>query len=133
MTPHTQPEHLSPEHKRLLFEGLRQFNSKQFYLCHETLEELWMKEPGEIRELYQGILQVGVGYFHLIRYNHHGAVNLLELGVSKLAKFAPERLGINVAKLMSEAAASRQAIVGLGAERIKEFDIHIIPQIDFKR
>ena len=133
MSESTHAEQLSTEHAHLLLKGLSQFNSKQFFLCHETLEELWMKEPGEIRELYQGILLVGVGYFHLIRYNYRGATELLELGVSKLGKFEPVRLGINVARLMADAAASRQAVLELGTERIKEFDIHIIPQIEFKR
>ena len=49
----------------LLLKAVGQFNEGQYWECHETLEELWRAEPRPLRDLYQGILQVGVAFHHL--------------------------------------------------------------------
>ena len=59
------PENLS----QLALDGIEEFNRGEFYECHEYLEEAWMQEPRRVRFLYQGILQVGVGFYHLGRGN----------------------------------------------------------------
>ena len=46
----------------LVLKGIEEFNKGEFYECHEYLEEAWMQEPHRVRFLYQGILQVGVGF-----------------------------------------------------------------------
>ncbi len=57
-----------------LIRGLAQFNAGEYWECHETLEVLWRADPRPIRALYQGILQVGVAFYHLHRGNYNGAV-----------------------------------------------------------
>jgi len=42
-----------------LVEGIGQFNRGDYYECHETLEGIRRDEPGKIRDLYKGILQIG--------------------------------------------------------------------------
>lgn len=91
----------SPE----LLLGIRQFNEGEYWECHETLEEIWAREPGDIRYLYQGILLVGVGLLHLRRGNHHGAVAKLTSGLELLAVFEPLCLGIDVGSLRRDARA----------------------------
>ena len=61
----------------LLIQGVQEFNSGLYYECHETLEELWLQERAAVRELYQGILQVGVALYKQRQANYRGAVNLL--------------------------------------------------------
>ena len=53
--------------------GIEQFNRGEFYEQHETLEEEWLAERDPVRYLYQGILQIGVGFEHLRRGNPTGA------------------------------------------------------------
>jgi predicted metal-dependent hydrolase len=53
--------------------GLEMFNSGRYFEAHEELETAWRREKGPIRDLYRGILQVGVGYFHIQRKNYLGA------------------------------------------------------------
>jgi len=65
-----------------LLAGIELFNAREFYECHEVLEEIWLAEPERIRTLYQGILQVGVAFYHLGRGNFRGATSLLETGIS---------------------------------------------------
>ena len=48
----------------LLLKGIEQFNRGEFFAQHETLEELWRAETRDVRYLYQGILQIGVGLHH---------------------------------------------------------------------
>src|SRR3989337_3945594 len=70
--------------------------------CREYLEEAWMQEPGRVRFLYQGILQVGVGFYHQQNGNWRGATGLLRNGTVRLKEFEPETLGIDVARLVRE-------------------------------
>ena len=94
--------------------GVHMFNAGEYFEQHEVLEELWRAEPGPIRELYQGILQVGVGCYHLQRGNYHGAVTLLDRGLTRLATVAPDAAGIDVAGLMSQARRLRQRLAAHG-------------------
>ena len=48
-----------------LLEGVEQFNRGEYFEQHETLELLWRAETRSVRRLYQGILQVGVAFYHL--------------------------------------------------------------------
>jgi hypothetical protein len=52
-----------------LRQGIEEFNRGQFFEQHETLELEWIEEADPVRYLYQGILQVGVGFEHLRRGN----------------------------------------------------------------
>jgi len=115
-----------------LIKAIEEFNRHQFFECHETLEEIWRAEPGPIRRFYQGILQVGVGFHHLLhRKNHHGATHSLEIGIEKLRDFPPNCLGVDVSRLIAEAEACRQALLPLGPERLHEFDTGHIPIIRY--
>ncbi len=72
-----------------ILEGIRQFNRGDYYDCHETLEEIWMHEHGEIRDFYKGILQIGVAIYHAKRSNLKGAIRLVSSGMDLLSPFAP--------------------------------------------
>ncbi len=86
-----------------LLEGIRQFNRGEYYECHETLEQLWREETREIRDLYKGILQIGVAAFHAQRSNLKGAARLVLSGMELLSGFAPECMKIDVEHLLQSA------------------------------
>jgi predicted metal-dependent hydrolase len=115
----------------LLLEGVRLFNETRWFEAHEVLERAWLDEPTALRLLYQGILQVGVGLHHARRGNLRGALSLLDRGMSRLARFEPERLGIDVARLVRDAAAARRALAAPGG--LDAFDwsapprVHLLP------
>jgi uncharacterized protein len=119
----------SPE---LLLEGIRQFNRGEFFEQHETLEELWMDEPDDIRYLYQGILQVGVGFHHLERGNYRGAVAKLRTGIERLEWFAPACQGVQLDAFLVEAKRCLETLLALGPERVSEFDRALIPRIQIR-
>ena len=114
----------------LVLEGIEEFNRGEFFECHEYLEEAWMQESGRFRYLYQGILQVGVGFYHLENGNWRGATGLLRNGTIRLKEFEPVTLGVDVAKLVRESERCLQELESLGRERISEFDVSQIPKVE---
>jgi predicted metal-dependent hydrolase len=115
----------------LALKGIEEFNRGEFYQCHEYLEEAWMQEPQRVRFLYQGILQVGVGFYHQQNGNWRGATGLLRNGTHRLKEFEPETLGIDVAKLVRECERCLEELEGLGREQVREFDQSLIPKVEF--
>lgn len=116
---------------QLVLRGIEEFNAGEFYECHEYLEEAWMQEPRRVRFLYQGILQVGVGFYHLKNGNWRGATGLIRNGTVRLKEFEPESLGIDVAGLVRECEACLRELEALGRERVREFDVTRIPKVSF--
>jgi predicted metal-dependent hydrolase len=115
----------------LVLKGIEEFNKGEFYECHEYLEEAWMREPNRVRFLYQGILQVGVGFYHLKNGNWRGATGLLRNGTARLKEFEPTTLGIDVARLVRECERCLKELEELGRERVREFDPSTVPQVRF--
>lgn len=58
-----------------------------------------------MRDLYHGILQIGVGCHHWRAGNRHGARTLLRKGIGHLGPFAPACLGVDVGALVRDATA----------------------------
>lgn len=87
-----------------LLEGIRLFNEGLFFECHEEIEHEWHAEAGEIRNLYQGILQIGVGFHHASNGNLRGARLLLTDGLDKLGRFLPVCMSIDTQSLWDESA-----------------------------
>jgi predicted metal-dependent hydrolase len=115
-----------------LFQAIEQFNRREFFECHETLEKIWLEEPGEVRHLYQGILQVGVGFYHAIkRKNYWGATSLLQKGIDCLRPFTPMYFGIDLVGLIATTTRALEQILAIGPEDIEKFDTGYIPQICF--
>ena len=115
----------------LALKGIEEFNRGEFYECHEYLEEAWMQEPRRVRFLYQGILQVGVGFYHQQNGNWRGATGLLRNGTQRLKEFEPDTLGIDVAKLVRECERCLEELEELGREQVHEFDQSLIPTVKF--
>ncbi|MBI2848931.1 MAG: DUF309 domain-containing protein [Chloroflexi bacterium] len=115
----------------LLIKGIEEFNRGQFFECHDTLEELWRLEKGPVRSFYQGILQIGVAFYQLLRGNYRGAVKLLDSGLELLEPFGPRFMGVEVGELLDEAGRCRDLLLQLGPERINAFDRVLLPQIAY--
>jgi hypothetical protein len=110
-----------------LLDGIRLFNQARWFEAHEVLEQAWLAEPTPLRLLYQGILQVGVGLHHARNGNLPGALSLLDRGMSLLARFEPERLGVDVARLVGDAAAARRALAAPGG--LDAYDWTLAPRV----
>ncbi len=114
-----------------LLRGLAQFNAGEYWECHETLEVLWRADSRPIRALYQGILQVGVAFYHLRRGNYNGAVKLLRRGLPRLTSLPAICQGVAVAELARAGQAVHDRVVELGPERLGEFALGALPRISW--
>jgi predicted metal-dependent hydrolase len=103
-------------------EAIALFNAGEFYRQHDLLEALWRSEPRPVRALYQGILQVGVGYYQVTRGNAQGAAKMLVRAARQLAPLPDVCQGVDVARLRADAARVLAELRRLGAARVGELD-----------
>jgi predicted metal-dependent hydrolase len=109
--------------------GIEQFNRGEYFEQHETLELLWRAERRDVRYLYQGILQIGVAFYHLRRLNHHGTIYMLTRGPGYLRPFVPACQGVDVVALLEAAATARAEVERLGPDRLAQFDWRLAPRV----
>ena len=113
-----------------LLKAIHEFNAGEFFEQHETLELLWRVTPGELRHLYEGILQVGVGMHHLlVNHNFHGAAVKLDHGIRLLEAFPEVCHGVDVARLRRDASRARAQLVALGPDALGEFPPDMVPRV----
>jgi predicted metal-dependent hydrolase len=112
-----------------LLRGIELFNERAYFECHEVLETVWNQERDPVRTLYKGILQVGVGCYHLLRRNYKGALIKLQTGADYLEPFAPVCREVDVARLIAEARRLREAVAAAGPEGTEQVDRALLPII----
>ena len=112
-----------------LLHGIDQFNRQEFFEQHETLEGIWIHEPDAVRYLYQGILQVGVGFYHWRRGNWKGAVAKLGHGLAKLESYRPACMTIDVERLVRETEALRMELEARGPGDLAPFPPARLPRV----
>jgi predicted metal-dependent hydrolase len=101
-------------------EAIAQFNSGDYYACHDTLESIWNDAWQSDRAFYQGILQIAVGLYHLKSQNWHGAAILLGEGTSSLQAYLPDYQSIDVEALLTDSLLILQKVQTNGKEGIAE-------------
>lgn len=99
--------------------AIDQFNQRDFYACHDTLEAIWLEADPDDKAFYQGILQIAVGLYHLSHLNWRGAAILLGEGLNRLAKYEPDEGGIAIDALSESAAVILQAVQRAGPEGVE--------------
>ncbi|AFZ47025.1 protein of unknown function DUF309 [Cyanobacterium stanieri PCC 7202] len=103
-----------------LTQGIKQLNQKEFYACHDTLEEIWMEAPETEKKFYQGILQIAVGCYHLSNNNWRGAVILLGEGIYKLTEFEPTYYNLDILSFTNASHALLVALQNIDPNKTKE-------------
>ncbi len=111
--------------------GFEAFTREQFFEQHETLEDAWIAETDPIRYLYQGILQVGVGLYHLGRGNLYGAERLMARGLALLQPFRPRCMGVDVERFVADSERCLETVRALTPESLERFDPSLIPKVHF--
>ncbi|MCC9077527.1 DUF309 domain-containing protein [Litorilinea aerophila] len=135
VTRHVQPpvrypegwDDVLPEEARA---GVEAFNQGHFFEQHEHFEEAWLAEPRPIREMYQGILQVGVAFLLIQRGKWNGALKMFRRGLPRLRGLPDVCQGIHIGKLRAQAEAIHREITALGPKRLAEFDPARFPKIE---
>lgn len=112
-------------------QGVDAFNRGDYFEQHEYFEAAWMAEPRTVRDMYQGVLQVGVAYLQIERNNWPGAIKMLRRGLPRLRTLPPICQGLDIAAFRNRAWEIHAEIVALGPERLHEFDQEKFPRIVF--
>lgn len=118
------PPHLQAEFRL----GIEQYNNREFFDCHESLESVWKQYLETDRELIQGIIQVAVAYYHLERDNFEGCRKLLSRGLGRLRKYRPSHLGLNMENFVAKVEADYRL---LESEVCLEKDRFAVPKLQF--
>jgi predicted metal-dependent hydrolase len=86
------------------------FNAREFFACHEVLEEAWTPERSPRRLFLQSLIHVAVGLYHAERGNLVGASRQLRKALRKLSGYLPEYEGVDTGRLYREASDALAAI-----------------------
>jgi len=98
--------------------GIRLFNERQFFECHEVLEDEWRREREPRRLFLQALIHIAVGCLHFERGNPAGARGQFRKGLRKLRAYLPSCEGMDTARLHAETTAVLHRIEA-GAEAIE--------------
>ncbi|HEY8736803.1 MAG TPA: DUF309 domain-containing protein [Candidatus Dormibacteraeota bacterium] len=93
------------------------------------MEGIWIAETDAVRYLYQGILQVGVGFHHWRKRNGHGAVTKLRQGLEKLEPYRPSCMTIDVERLVRETSVLLADLQRRGREDLPPFPPSGLPSV----
>ena len=105
-----------------VLKGIEEFNRREFFESHETLEDAWNEENGALRVFYQGVIQIAVGCAHIQRGNYEGATHLLARGQAKVEETLVADPGMDAPGFLKAVAACETHLRELGPGRIAEFD-----------
>jgi uncharacterized protein len=118
-------------------QGINEFNTGEYYACHDTLEALWMDSIDPDKKFYQGVLQIAVACYHLHNRNWRGAVTLLGEGIGRLPYYQPIYAGIDVTQLIQDSRNLLTTLQSIGIEGTDDFvdrlaeDSSILPKVHF--
>ena len=112
--------------------GLLAFNQGRFFDQHEYLELAWNEETRPVRDVYQGILQVGVAFLQIERGNRRGALKLFRRGLPKLRGVADVCQGIKVGVFRTKAEQIHRALSALDPEQPVETSGISFPDVEFE-
>jgi len=109
---------LHPEARK----GIDLFNLGEFYKAHDPLELAWMDTSPPERDLYQGILQIGLAYFQISQGNYRGTIKMFIRGQRNLEPLGKTLLGVDITKLLADAKI-------LGQSHLHELDKGLIKRV----
>jgi predicted metal-dependent hydrolase len=95
------------EHDReaLFARGIELFNTREFFECHEVLEEIWTPTVQPERWFLQSLIHFAVGFYHHQRGNTVGAVRQLRKGLRKIEGYLPAWGGVDTGAIESKVRA----------------------------
>jgi predicted metal-dependent hydrolase len=108
-----------------ILHGIQLFNTRQFFVCHEVLEEVWTPERGPRRLFLQSLIHLAVGLYHWEQRNPEGATRQFRKGLRKLALYLPVCEGIDTARLHADSLRALEAIES-GAQDLPFPAIHLL-------
>ena len=91
--------------------GVELFNRREFFECHEALEEIWTPARGPERLFLQALIHFAVGFYHYQRGNREGAARQLRKGLQKIVSYLPQFAGVDTRKLHGQMARRLRTVI----------------------
>ena len=89
--------------------GLDLIRAGRYFDAHEELELAWRAAAPDERDFFQGLVHVAVAWYQHGRGRRIGFERQLEKAARRLAPYAPEHRGIDVAWVLEQVEAARDA------------------------
>lgn len=83
-------------------EGLRLFNEREYFECHDVLEDYWSELTCREKAFFQGLIQAAVALFHFEEGNLGGARRMFVSCVANLSGFSEPVAGIDGQQLIQD-------------------------------
>ncbi len=89
-----------------LREGLRLFNDRQFFDCHEALEALYLDSEAPNKPFLEGLIQLAAAFRIFCEFDEtKGPVRMIHQALVRLENYQPVFLQVRVEQLMAELEA----------------------------
>jgi uncharacterized protein len=89
--------------------GLDLIRAGRYFDAHEELELAWRAAAPDERDFFQGLVHVAVAWYQHGRGRRIGFERQLEKAARRLAPYAPEHRGVDVASVLEQVEAARTA------------------------
>lgn len=83
-------------------EGIRLFNDREFFACHDVIEDYWTELTCPDRLFFQGLIQAAVALFHFEGRNFGGAIRLYRSSRLLISGYVPTFAGIDVLQFVED-------------------------------
>ena len=90
-----------------LAKGIELLRAGEYFAAHEALEDAWRAAATDERDFFQGLVHVAVAWYQAGRGRRIGCERQLEKAARRLAPYAPEHRGVDVAALLAQVGAAR--------------------------
>jgi len=80
------------------------FNERDFYDCHEVLEDLWLDNDGPDRRFYQGLIHLASAFLLLLRGKLNGSRARFASTIVYLSEYPEHFHGLDVSDLKTNAS-----------------------------
>ncbi len=118
----------------ILKESIALFNRREYFACHEALEEVWQKAAEEERKFYEGFIQLATAlHLRFHRGGYRGTINLLTQGLLQLENYRPQHQRVDVEALYREVETYLEELRSSKRERASFFERFRVPRIRLSR
>ncbi len=90
--------------------GLDHIRAGRYFEAHEELELVWRAASPAERDFYQGLVHVAVAWYQATRGRPVACGRQLEKAARRLAAYAPEHEGIDVAAVLEQVQAASERV-----------------------
>ena len=106
------------------------WNQREYFRCHEAIEDLWIETHGPERRFYQALaLSAGV-FVHLTRGNLAGARKLVAQALAILEECPPRYMGFALREFVDVLITWQAKVELMSALNEWEFSPEMLPPVE---